>query len=52
MDQSRRKLMTMQKVLHSRDGVGRLYVAKKEGERGLTSIKDYIYARVQGCDKK
>ena len=38
MDQRTRKLMTMHKVIHPRDDVDRLYVSRKEGGGGLTSI--------------
>ena len=47
MDQRTRKLMTMHKVLHSRDDVDRLYVSRKEGGRGLTSIEDSVDASIQ-----
>ena len=40
MDQRTRKIMTMHKTLHPRDDVDRLYVPRKEGGRGLTSIED------------
>ena len=40
MDQRTRKLMTMHKALHPRDDVGRLYISRKEGGRGLASIED------------
>ena len=39
--------MTMHKALHPRDYVERLYVSKKEGGRGLTSIEDSIDASIQ-----
>ena len=39
MDQKTMKLMTMHKALHSRDDVDRLYVSRKEGGRGHTSMK-------------
>ena len=39
MDQRTRKLMTIHKALHPRDDVDRLYVSRKEGGRGLTSIE-------------
>ena len=39
MDQRMRKLMTMHKALHPRD-VDRLYISRKEGGRGLTSIEE------------
>ena len=44
MDQSTRKLMTMHKALHPRDDVDRLYVSRKEAERGLASIEDSVDA--------
>ena len=47
MNQRTRKLMTMHNALHSRDDVDRLYVPRKEGGRGLTSIKDSIDASIQ-----
>ena len=34
--------MTMHKALHPRDDVDRLYVSRKEGERGLASIEDSV----------
>ena len=39
--------MTMHKTLHPRDDVDRLYVSRKEGGRGLTSIEDSIDASIQ-----
>ena len=39
--------MTMQKALHPRDDVERLYVSRKEGGRGLTSIEDSVDASIQ-----
>ena len=39
--------MTMHKVLHPKDDVDRLYVSRKEGRRGLTSIEDNIDASIQ-----
>ena len=47
MDQKTRKLITMQKVLHHRDDVDRLYVSRKEGGRGLTSIEDTVDTSIQ-----
>ena len=47
MDQRTRKLMTMHKALHPRDDVDRLYVSRKEGGRGLTSIEDSIDASIE-----
>ena len=36
----------MHKALHPRDDVNRLYVSKKEGGRGLTSIEDSVDASI------
>ena len=47
MDQRTRKLMTMHKALNPRDNVDRLYVSRKEGGRGLTSIEDSADASIQ-----
>ena len=40
MDQRIRKLITMHKDLHPRDDTDELYVSRKEGGRGLSSIED------------
>ena len=47
MDQRTRKLMTMHKALHPRDDVDRLYVSRKEGGKGLTSIEDNVDVSIQ-----
>ena len=47
MDQKTRKLMTMHKALHLRGDVGRLYISRKEEERGLTSIGDCVDVSIQ-----
>ena len=47
MDQRRKKLMTMHKALHPREGVDRLYVFRKEGEKGLASIENNVDASIQ-----
>ena len=39
--------MPMHKALHSRHDVDRLYVWRKEGGRGLASIKDSVDASIQ-----
>ena len=39
--------MTMHKALHPRDDVCRLYVSRKEGGRGLTSIEESVDASIQ-----
>ena len=37
----------MNKALHPRDGVDRLYVSRKEGGRGLASIEDGVDVSIQ-----
>ena len=39
--------MTMNKALHPRDEVDRLYVSRKEGGRGLARIEDSVDASLQ-----
>ena len=39
--------MTMHKTLHPSYDVDRLYVSRKEGRRGLTSIEDSVEALIQ-----
>ena len=41
--------MTMHKALHPRDGIDRLYISRKEWERGLVSSKDCVDTSIQGC---
>ena len=47
MDQRPRKLMTMHKALYLRNDYDRLYVSRKEGERGLGSIADRVDSSIQ-----
>ena len=37
----------MHKALHPRDEVDRLYVSRKQGGRGLASIKDTVHPSIQ-----
>ena len=39
--------MTMHNALHPRDDVDRLYVSRKEGGKGLTSIENSVDASIQ-----
>ena len=41
-----RKLLTMQKALHPRDNIDRLYVSKKEGGRGHVTMEDSVDASI------
>ena len=45
-----KNMMTMHKVLHLRHDIDRLYVKKKEGERGLANIEHSVDALIQGLD--
>ena len=47
MDQRTRQQVTIHKALHPGDDVDRLYVSRKEGRRGLSSIKDSVDASIQ-----
>ena len=47
MDQRTRKLITMHKALHPRDDVDKLWALRKEGGKGLASIKDSIDASIR-----
>ena len=47
MDQRTRKLKTLNKALHPRDEIERVYVSRKEGGRGLASIEDSVDASIQ-----
>ena len=43
--------MTMNKTLHPRDDVDRLYASRKEGGRGLASIQDSVDALIQKLEE-
>ena len=47
MDQRTRKLMRMHKALHPRDKRDRLYMSRKKGGRGLSSIQDSVDVSIQ-----
>ena len=47
MNQRTRKLITIHKALPPTDDVDRLYVSRKEGERGLASIEDTVDASIR-----
>ena len=47
MDQRTRELKTMHKALHAWDKVDKLYVLRKEGEKGVASIEDIVDASKQ-----
>ena len=39
--------MTMDKALYPRDDIGRLYMTRKEGRRGIDTTKDCVDASIQ-----
>ena len=41
----------MHKALHPRDDVDRLYVSRKEGERGIDCIEDSVDGSIQRIDR-
>ena len=47
MGQRTRKLMTMNRALHPRNDVDRLYASRKEGGRGLANIEDSVDESIQ-----
>ena len=46
-----RKLLTMHKGLHPKSNVGRLYIPRKEGGRGLICVEDIINFAVIGIER-
>ena len=47
-NQRLKKLMTMHKILPSRDDIDRLYVSRKDGGIGLRSIDDCVDVKILG----
>ena len=52
MDQRTRKLMTKHKNLHLRYDVESLHISRKEGGRGIASIKDSVDISIRRIHKK
>ena len=48
MDRKTRKIMTLNRCLHPRSSVARLYMKRKEGGRGLISVEDCIVSERRG----
>ena len=48
IDRKTRKLFTMYAALHPKSDVDRLYIPRKEGERGLMSIEDCVELAIRG----
>ena len=50
IDRKTRKLFTMYGVLHTKSDVDKLYIPRKEGERGLISIEDCVELAIRGSE--
>ena len=50
MDRKTRKLFTIYGALHPKSDVGRSYIPRKEGGRGLISIEDYVELAIRGLE--
>ena len=50
MDRKTRKLFIIYRALHLKSDVGRLYIPRKEGGRGLISIKDCVELAIRGLE--
>ena len=50
IDRKTRKLFTIYGAVHSKSDVNRLYIPKKEGERGLISIEDCVELAIRGLE--
>ena len=48
IDRKNRKLFTIYGALHPKSDVGRLYIPRKEGGRGLISIEDCNELAIRG----
>ena len=51
MDIKTRKLLTMNGAVHPRSNVGRLYIPRKEGGRGMTSVEDCVNSEIRGLSE-
>ena len=50
IDRKTRKLLTIYGALHPKSDVDRLYIPRKEGGRGLISIKDCVELAIRGLE--
>ena len=48
MDRKTRKIMNMNRALHPRDSIARLYLPRDEGGRGLISVEDCVEQAILG----
>ena len=51
IDINTRKLMTMNESLHQRENIGRLYLLRKKGGRGLIICEECVNVEVQSLVK-
>ena len=51
MDLKTRKLMTMQKALHTRDVINRLCMSRKEGQRRPADIRGSVDTLMRGFEE-
>ena len=50
IDRKTRKLFTIYGALHPKSDVGRLYIPRKEGGRGLISTEDCVELAIRGLE--
>ena len=50
MDRTR-KLMTMHRALNPKSDIARIYLSRKNGERGLTSVEDTVKLAILGLER-
>ena len=46
-----RKLMTMHRALNPKSDIARIYLSRKNGERGLTSVEDTVKLAILGLER-
>ena len=51
MDRRTKKLMTMYWALIPKSDVARIYLSRKEGRRGLTSVEDTVRLAILGLER-
>ena len=47
MNRKTRKVLNMYQALHPRSNVGRIYLPRSEGGKGLLSLEDYVNAEMR-----
>ena len=51
MDWRTRKLMTMHRALNPKSDITRIYLSRKDGQRGLTSVEDTVKLALPGLER-